>query len=180
MARRGERLWAGRLSSRLIVCGRAGPRISVHTRSGSSRMASQYKWCRIRAGQNSYLQVSVLPAAFGGRLVKTTGDGILATFDGPRCKVGSPYTSRLVCDGSNRKLARSSFLDRAVCDLIAASEIELEDRGVHRLKEHRRVASLRGCRRLNRCVSRVGATRSSEISFGRRSSLTTWSFRAWP
>jgi class 3 adenylate cyclase/pimeloyl-ACP methyl ester carboxylesterase len=105
-------------------------------------------------------------AAFGGRVVKTTGDGILATFDGPRRAIRA-------CAALRRELRRLGLeirsgihtgevekrdddvsgiavhiaarvmaaagdgeilVSRTVRDLIAGSEVELEDRGVRQLK----------------------------------------------
>jgi class 3 adenylate cyclase len=105
-------------------------------------------------------------AAFGGRVVKTTGDGILATFDGPRRAIRA-------CAALRRELRRLGLeirsgihtgevekrdddvsgiavhiaarvmaaagdgeilVSRTVRDLIAGSEVELEDRGARQLK----------------------------------------------
>jgi class 3 adenylate cyclase len=104
--------------------------------------------------------------AFGGRLVKTTGDGILATFDSPlraiRCSVALAedlreldiqiraglHTGEIeLRDGdvggigvhiAARVMAQAEpgevLVSRTVHDLLAGSDITLQDRGTHRLK----------------------------------------------
>jgi class 3 adenylate cyclase len=105
-------------------------------------------------------------ATFGGRIVKTTGDGILATFDGPRRAIRASAALRLEVrrigldlrsgihtgEVENRGVDVSGIavhiaarvmaaagegeilVSRTVRDLIAGSEIELEERGAHQLK----------------------------------------------
>jgi class 3 adenylate cyclase len=105
-------------------------------------------------------------ATFGGRIVKTTGDGILATFDGPRRAIRASAALRLevrrigldLRSGIHTGEVEDSGVDvsgiavhiaarvmaaagegeilvsRTVRDLIAGSEIELEERGAHQLK----------------------------------------------
>jgi class 3 adenylate cyclase len=105
-------------------------------------------------------------ATFGGRVVKTTGDGILATFDGPRRAIRASralerelrriglairsgiHTGEVEKRGDDvsgiavhiaaRVMAAAGdgeiLVSRTVRDLIAGSEIELEERGVHQLK----------------------------------------------
>jgi class 3 adenylate cyclase len=103
---------------------------------------------------------------FDGRLIKTTGDGILATFDGPGRGIQAAALLReeLLRAGLDiraglhtgevelrdddvggiavhigaRVMAAAApgeiLVSRTVRDLIAGSEIELEDRGEHQLK----------------------------------------------
>jgi class 3 adenylate cyclase len=103
---------------------------------------------------------------FGGRLIKTTGDGILATFDGPGRGIRAAALLREELDPSGiairaglhtgevelrdgdvggiavhigaRVMAAAApgeiLVSRTVRDLIAGSEIRLEDRGGHQLK----------------------------------------------
>jgi class 3 adenylate cyclase len=103
---------------------------------------------------------------FGGRLIKTTGDGILATFDGPGRGIRAAgllreefqragldiragvHTGEVeLRDGDvggiavhigARVMAAAApgeiLVSRTVRDLIAGSEIRLEDRGLHQLK----------------------------------------------
>jgi class 3 adenylate cyclase len=103
---------------------------------------------------------------FGGRLVKTTGDGILATFDGPGRAVhaaaalreelagigvrlrGGLHTGEVELRGSDiggvavhvaaRVMATADpgeiLVSRTVRDLVAGSDLTLEDRGIHLLK----------------------------------------------
>jgi class 3 adenylate cyclase/pimeloyl-ACP methyl ester carboxylesterase len=105
-------------------------------------------------------------AAFGGRIVKTTGDGILATFDGPRRAIQASaalrrelwrigldvrsgiHTGEVEKRGEDlggiavhiaaRVMAAAGegeiLVSRTVRDLIAGSEIELEERGAYQLK----------------------------------------------
>jgi class 3 adenylate cyclase len=102
----------------------------------------------------------------GGRLVKTTGDGILATFDGPgralrcasalmdeldgvglRLRAGVHTGEVELRDGdvggiavhiAARVLAEAQpsevLASRTVRDLVVGSDVELADRGTHRLK----------------------------------------------
>ena len=100
--------------------------------------------------------------AYEGRLVETTGDGILATFDGPgraiRCaadlrreleRVALPiHAGELELRGDRvgglavhigaRVLAEAKsgevLVSRTVRDLVVGSEIAFDDRGVHNLK----------------------------------------------
>ena len=103
---------------------------------------------------------------FGGRLVKTTGDGILATFDGPGRAIDCAaalrdelrgigtqiraglHTGEVELRGDDvggiavhiaaRIMATASpgeiVVSRTVRDLVAGSDITLEDRGSQRLK----------------------------------------------
>jgi class 3 adenylate cyclase len=103
---------------------------------------------------------------FGGRLVKTTGDGILATFDGPGRAIHSAAALRedlagigfqirvglhtgevelrdndvggLAVHIAARVMAAASpgeiLVSRTVRDLVAGSDVTLEDRGLHLLK----------------------------------------------
>jgi class 3 adenylate cyclase len=103
---------------------------------------------------------------WGGRLVKTTGDGILATFDGPgraigcaaalRDQLGSVdlhvraglHTGEVELRGDDvggiavhiaaRIMATAGadelVVSRTVRDLVAGSDIALQDRGSRRLK----------------------------------------------
>ena len=100
---------------------------------------------------------------FQGRLVKTTGDGLLATFDGParaiRCATSlreqlpvliraGLHTGEVELRGDDvggiavhigarvAALARASevLVSRTVKDLVAGSGIEFADRGLHTLK----------------------------------------------
>jgi class 3 adenylate cyclase len=100
---------------------------------------------------------------FGGRLVKTTGDGVLATFDGParaiRCATALTkvlpvpiraglHTGEVELRGSDvggiavhigarvAALAGTGevLVSRTVKDLVAGSGIEFDDRGSHTLK----------------------------------------------
>jgi class 3 adenylate cyclase len=105
-------------------------------------------------------------AAFGGRLVKTTGDGILATFDGPRRAIRASAALRrdlrrlgleirsgihtgevekrdddvsgIAVHIAARVMTAAGdgeiLVSRTVRDLIAGSEVELEDRGARQLK----------------------------------------------
>jgi class 3 adenylate cyclase len=105
-------------------------------------------------------------ATFGGRIVKTTGDGVLATFDGPRRairasaalrrelrRIGHDVRSGIHTGEVERRdedvsgiavhigarvMAAAGegeiLVSRTVRDLIAGSEIELEERGTHDLK----------------------------------------------
>jgi len=104
--------------------------------------------------------------AFQGRLIETTGDSVLATFDGPgrgiRCatalreelsRIGLSiraglHTGEVELRGERiggitvhvgarvmaAAAAGETLVSRTVRDLIAGSEIELEDRGSHTLK----------------------------------------------
>jgi class 3 adenylate cyclase len=103
---------------------------------------------------------------WGGRLVKTTGDGILATFDGPGRAIGCAATLRDELGGIGVQIraglhtgevelrgddvggiavhiaarimatagAGEIVVSRTVRDLIAGSDLTLEDRGSRRLK----------------------------------------------
>jgi class 3 adenylate cyclase len=103
---------------------------------------------------------------FGGRLVKTTGDGILATFEGPgraiQCAVAlreelagigvgiraGLHTGEVELRGDDvgglavhiaaRVMAAAGpgeiLVSRTVQDLVAGSDVTLEDRGIYRLK----------------------------------------------
>jgi class 3 adenylate cyclase len=105
-------------------------------------------------------------ARFGGRLVRSLGDGALATFDGPAraaacaqavvagaAQLGIDvraglHTGEIELDGDDISgiavhiAARVADLagpgevlvSRTVCDLVAGSALEFEDRGVHELK----------------------------------------------
>jgi class 3 adenylate cyclase/pimeloyl-ACP methyl ester carboxylesterase len=107
-----------------------------------------------------------MTATFGGRVVKTTGDGILATFDGPRRAIRASMALRMelgriglgIRSGIHtgevekrgddisgiavhiaaRVMAAAGtgeiLVSRTVRDLIAGSEIELEERGARPLK----------------------------------------------
>jgi len=103
---------------------------------------------------------------WGGRLVKTTGDGILATFDGPGRAIGCAGTLRDELRGIGTQIraglhtgevelrgddvggiavniaarimatagAGEIVVSRTVRDLVAGSDITLQDRGSQRLK----------------------------------------------
>jgi class 3 adenylate cyclase len=103
---------------------------------------------------------------WGGRLVKTTGDGILATFDGPGRAIGCAATLRDELRGIGTQIraglhtgelelrgddvggiavhiaarimatagADEIVVSRTVRDLIAGSDLALQDRGSRRLK----------------------------------------------
>jgi len=103
---------------------------------------------------------------WGGRLVKTTGDGILATFDGPGRAVGCAAALREELRGIGTEIraglhagevelrdgdvggiavhiaarvmatagAGEIVVSRTVRDLVAGSDIVLQDRGSQRLK----------------------------------------------
>jgi class 3 adenylate cyclase len=103
---------------------------------------------------------------FGGQLIKTTGDGILATFDGPGRGIRAAALLREELDRAGisiraglhtgeielrygdvggiavhigaRVMAAAAadeiLVSRTVRDLIAGSELRLEDRGPHQLK----------------------------------------------
>ena len=101
---------------------------------------------------------------WGGRLVKTTGDGILATFDGPGRAIGcatAPAACRPGGAGAGRVAHRRGgaarggrggmavhiaarvlaaagdgevVVSRTVRDLVVGSEVVLEDRGSRRLR----------------------------------------------
>jgi len=103
---------------------------------------------------------------FGGRLVKTTGDGILATFDGPGRALGCAAALREELRGIGTQIraglhageielrdgdvggiavhiaarvmatagAGEILVTRTVRDLVAGSDIVLQDRGSQRLK----------------------------------------------
>jgi class 3 adenylate cyclase/pimeloyl-ACP methyl ester carboxylesterase len=105
-------------------------------------------------------------AAFGGHVVKTTGDGILATFDGPRRAIRAAAALRqdlrrieleiragihtgeverrevdvsgIAVHIAARVMSAAGegeiLVSRTVRDLIAGSEIELDERGAHQLK----------------------------------------------
>jgi class 3 adenylate cyclase len=104
--------------------------------------------------------------AFGGQVIKTTGDGILATFDGPRRAIRAAAALRqdlrrfeleirvgihtgevekrgvdvsgIAVHIAARVMAAAKegeiLISRTVKDLIAGSEIELNERGEHQLK----------------------------------------------
>jgi class 3 adenylate cyclase/pimeloyl-ACP methyl ester carboxylesterase len=105
-------------------------------------------------------------ATFGGRVVKMTGDGILATFDGPRRAIRASMALRrefrriglevrsgihtgevekrdldvsgIAVHVAARVMAAAQggeiLVSRTVRDLIAGSEIALEERGAYQLK----------------------------------------------
>jgi class 3 adenylate cyclase len=104
---------------------------------------------------------------WGGRLVKTTGDGVLATFDGPGRAIGCAATLRdelgeigvqmragvhigevelrgddvggIAVHVAARVMATAGagevVVSRTVRDLVAGSEVVLQDRGSRRLKD---------------------------------------------
>ncbi|HZB41521.1 MAG TPA: adenylate/guanylate cyclase domain-containing protein [Ilumatobacter sp.] len=104
--------------------------------------------------------------AFGGQVIKTTGDGILASFDGPRRAIRAAAALRqdlrrfeleirvgihtgevekrgvdvsgIAVHIAARVMAAAKegeiLISRTVKDLIAGSEIELNERGEHQLK----------------------------------------------
>jgi class 3 adenylate cyclase/pimeloyl-ACP methyl ester carboxylesterase len=107
-----------------------------------------------------------MTSTFGGRIVKTMGDGVLATFDGPRRAIRASAALRrelrrigldvrsgihtgevekrgvdvsgIAVHIAARVMAAAGegeiLVSRTVRDLIAGSEIELEERGAHQLK----------------------------------------------
>jgi class 3 adenylate cyclase len=134
---------------------------------GSTRQAERLGDRRWRALLDTHDQlVGRLVERWGGRLVKTTGDGALATFDGPGRAIGCAaavgdelrgigmriraglHTGEVeLRDGdvggiavhiAARVLAAAGpgeiLVSRTVRDLVAGSDVELEDRGGHHLK----------------------------------------------
>ena len=134
---------------------------------GSTRRAAELGDRRWRELLDTHDQVAGrLVGQWGGRLVKTTGDGILATFDGPGRAIGCVAALREqlgaigiqvraglhageveLRDGdvggiavhiAARVMAAAGggeiLVSRTVRDLVAGSELVLEDRGSRRLK----------------------------------------------
>jgi hypothetical protein len=84
-----------------------------------------------------------------GREVKMTGDGLLATFDGPARAVACATASRAPQRRHRRRvmgLARPNeeLVSSTVKDLVAGAEIGFEDRSVHSLRGARQLAAVRG------------------------------------
>jgi class 3 adenylate cyclase len=134
---------------------------------GSTRRAGELGDRRWRELLNVHDELTGrLVEEFGGRLVKTTGDGILATFDGPGRAIHSAAALRedlagigfqirvglhtgevelrdndvggLAVHIAARVMAAASpgeiLVSRTVRDLVAGSDVTLEDRGLHLLK----------------------------------------------
>ncbi|HYY81320.1 MAG TPA: adenylate/guanylate cyclase domain-containing protein [Actinomycetes bacterium] len=132
--------------------------------TGRARAHGDRRWSQLLDRHDRRARATV--EAFGGRLVKTTGDGILATFDGPgrgiRCALA--LRERLREDGvevraglhtgevqfrggdvggiavhvAARVMAAAGagqvLVTRTVQELVAGSDIPLEDRGSHPLR----------------------------------------------
>jgi len=134
---------------------------------GSTERAGELGDRRWRELLNVHDELSgQLVEEFGGRLVKTTGDGILATFDGPGRAVHAAAALReemagigvrlraelhtgevelrasdvggLAVHVAARLMAAANpgeiLVSRTVRDLVAGSDLTLEDRGMHLLK----------------------------------------------
>ena len=73
-----------------------------------------------------------------GVLVKSTGDGILATFDGPGRAVRCALACGIAVHGAARVMAQSQpsevLVSRVVTDLVAGAGLKFAERGSHELK----------------------------------------------
>jgi class 3 adenylate cyclase len=134
---------------------------------GSTARAEQVGDRRWRALLDTHDELAArLVERWGGRLVKTTGDGILATFEGPGRAIGCATTLRdeladiglqlraglhigevelrgddvggIAVHLAARIMATAGpgeiVVSRTVRDLVAGSEVVLQDRGSRRLK----------------------------------------------
>jgi class 3 adenylate cyclase len=135
---------------------------------GSTRRAEQLGDRRWRALLDVHDELAGrLVERWGGRLVKTTGDGILATFDGPGRAIGCATSLReelgeigvqiraglhigevelrgddvggIAVHVAARIMATADageiVVSRTIHDLVAGSEVVLQDRGSRRLKD---------------------------------------------
>ena len=134
---------------------------------GSTELASRSgdrPWHQLLDSHDAMVRAEL--RRFRGRAVKTTGDGILATFDGParaiRCAQSictaarglgievraGLHTGEVEVRGddvggiavhlaqrvSSRAGPSEVLVSRTVVDLVAGSDLEFDDRGVHELK----------------------------------------------